>query len=275
MKKFLTSLAVFTSISYASLINGVAVTINDIPITLYDIDQEMVSKKLSKKEAVESIFDNILYDEEVKKKGISVDIFDVNNYIDKLAAANNMSSIDFKSLVRQQQDYDEFVKKVKEKLIHEQLVQKIAQGNIKVATDEDMQRYYDNNLDKYSLADTVEVIAYVSTDKRALLQIQQNPMADLPNVLKQTITLKQNEMNPQVKYILNNTKEKNFSVIFPQNKAYNMFFVSSKKDVTAEPFESVKTKIFNEMMLQREQSYLKEYFETLKITARIDIKDMN
>lgn len=272
MKKFLASLAVFTSISYASLINGIAVTINDIPITLYDIDKEMTSKSLSKKEAVESLFDNILYDEEIKKRGITVDIFDINSYIDKLAAANNMNSLDFKALIRQQQDYDTFTEKVRQQLIHEKLVMKIAQGNIKIATDEDMKRYYDNNMEKYSLADNIEVVAYVSPSKTALMQVQKKPMGDFENVMRQKLSLKQNELNPEVKYILNTTKEKSFSVIFPQNKAYNMFYIVKKENVTAQSFESVKTKIFNEIMLQREQNYLKEYFETLKITAQVEIK---
>lgn len=272
MKKILISLTAFASISYAALINAIAVTINDIPVTLYDIDKEMTEKRVSKKDAVESIFDTILYDQEVKKYGISVDIFDINSYIDKLAAANKMNTLDFKNVIRQQQDYDAFVEKVKQQLIHEKLVQRIAQGNIKLATEEDMKRFYENNIEKYSLADSIEVIAYVSNDKNALIQIQRNPMSEIQNVLKQNITLKQGEMNSQVKYLLNNTKEKSFSVIFPQNKAYNMFYVVNKKEVKAEEYESVKTKIFNEMMLQREQSYLKEYFETLKITAKIDIK---
>lgn len=272
MKKLLATLAILTSLSYGSLINGVAVTINNIPITLYDIDKEMVSKNLSKKEAVESLFDTILYDEEVKKRGISVDIFDINEYIDKLAASNNMNSLDFKALVRQQQDYDAFTQKIKEQLVHEKLIQKIAAGNLKIATDEDLKRYYENNKEKYSLADTIEVVAYVSNSKESLMKIQKNPMENIENVLRQKITLKQNELNPQVKYILNSTSQKSFSVIFPQNKAYNMFYILEKKDITKIPFEDLKTRMFNEIMMEREQAYLKEYFETLKITAQVEVK---
>ena len=272
MKKLLATLAVLTSLSYGSLINGIAVTINDMPITLYDIDKEMVSKNLSKKEAVESLFDTILYEEEIRKRGISVDIFDINDYIDKLAASNNMNPLDFKSLIRQQQDYDAFTEKVKEQLIHEKLVQKIAAGNLKIATDEDMQRYYDNNLEKFSIFDTIEVVAYVSNSKQALMKIQKNPMENVENVLKQKISLKQNELNPEVKYILNSTSQGKFSVIFPQNKAYNMFYILEKKDVTKIPFADAKTRIFNEIMMGREQAYLKEYFETLKITSQVKVK---
>lgn len=272
MKKILLSLAAVATFSYANLINAIAVTINDIPVTLYDIDKQMSEKRLTKKQAVEIIFDRILYDQEIKKHGITVDIFDINAYIEKLAAANNMNTLDFKSVIRQQEDYDAFVEKVKKQLIYEKLVRKIAQGNIKVASKEDMQRYYENNIDKYSLSDSIDVIAYVSKDKRALQELQKNPMGNIDGVLKQKITLHQDEMNPEVKYLLNTTKEKNFSVIFPQNQAYNMFYIINKKDKKAQDFKTVETKIFNEIMLQREQSYLKEYFETLKITAQIEVQ---
>lgn len=272
MKKILLSLAAVATFSYGSLINAIAVTINDIPVTLYDIDKQMSEQQISKKQAIESIFDKILYNQEIKKHGINVDIFDINGYIEKLAAANNMNTLDFKSVIRQQEDYDRFIEKVKKQLTHEKLVKKIAQGNIKVASQEDMKRFYENNIQRYSLADSIDVVAYVSKNKQALQQLQRNPMANVQGVLKQNITLKQAEMNPEVKYLLNSTKEKSFSVIFPQNQAYNMFYVINKKDKKAQSFESVENKIFNEIMLNREQSYLKEYFETLKITAQIDVK---
>jgi hypothetical protein len=91
------------------------------------------------------------------------------------------------------------------------------------------------------------------------------------NIIIQNITLKQNELTPQSKYILNSTKSKKFSAIFAQNKNYNMFFVKEKKDIKILTLEEVKDNIFQNIMKRREQSYLKEYFETLKITANIKV----
>jgi len=48
-------------------------------------------------------------------------------------------------------------------------------------------------------------------------------------------------------------------------------FRIAKDSIQVVPFEKVKNKIFNIIMNQREQKYLKEYFETLKITADIKI----
>jgi hypothetical protein len=50
-----------------------------------------------------------------------------------------------------------------------------------------------------------------------------------------------------------------------------MFFIKDKKNVKTIAFEDVKNKIFNEIMQKREDALLKEYFETLKMTADIQI----
>ena len=129
MNKLILTL-VFTSISlYAGLVNAIAITINDTPITLYDIDEESQTKKISKDQAVSQLIDAILYEQELENNRISVDMFDVENYIEKLAARNKMNMLDFKSLVRQQQDYELFKEKIKKQLLHQKLISKIAGGN--------------------------------------------------------------------------------------------------------------------------------------------------
>ena len=83
--------------------------------------------------------------------------------------------------------------------------------------------------------------------------------------------MKQVELNPQTKYILNSTKEKSFTAIFSQNNNFNMFYIQKKKDVAVLTYENVKERIFQMIMKKRESDYLKEYFETAKITAEINV----
>ena len=267
MKKYILLLISTLTISYAGLVNGIAVIINDKPITLYDIDKKMEQDRLSKRQAVEKIMDDLLYDNEIKQHNISVDLLEIDNYIQKLADTNNMDVLDFKALIRQQQDYEAFKESVKKRLIHDKLVRKIVSGNLKRASTQDIELFYQNNHEQYKIADTLEVIAYVSKDKKLLESLKSNPLMKNNAILVQSLTLKQDELNPKVKYVLNATKEKSFSSVFVQNETYNMFYVTEKKDITAIPLEQVETKIFNQIMQKRENNYLKEYFESLKITA--------
>jgi hypothetical protein len=50
-----------------------------------------------------------------------------------------------------------------------------------------------------------------------------------------------------------------------------MFFVKDKKDIKTLSFDEAKNQIFNTMMKKREQTYLQNYFETLKITADVQV----
>jgi len=271
MKKYILSLLVSGTFAYAGMVNGIAITVNNTPITLYDIDNTMETKKLSKQKAVDILIDEKIYEQELKNKNVSVDIFDIDNYIEKLAANNKINTLDFKALVRQQQNYELFKEDIKKQLLHQKLIRKVAEGKIKVASTEDIKIFYNNNKEQYKIADTIDVVAYVSKNKQLLNQLKSNPMLQDKSIVIQNITLKQNELTPQSKYILNATKAKQFSAIFAQNKNYNMFFVKEKKDIKVLTLDEVKDNIFQTIMKNREQSYLKEYFETLKITADIKI----
>ena len=101
-------------------------------------------------------------------------------------------------------------------------------------------------------------------EKRLLNQVAANPMMNDPRVMSQDITFNYNELNPQVRYVLQNTKENQFSPIFAQKENYNMFYVKNKTGVKVLPFDEVKEKIFQTIMEQRETNFLNEYLEHLK-----------
>jgi len=271
MNKIVLSI-IFCSISmYAGLVNAIAIIVNDTPITLYDIDKEVENTKVTKAVAVSKLIDKILYDQALLSNKVGVDIFDVDNYIEKIAANNKMNVLDFKSLVRQQQDYTLFRKNIEKQLIHQKLIAKIARGKLKVATEDDMKIYYENNKEQFKIADTIDVVAYISKSKPSLNALKKNPLIQDDKIVSQDISMKQSELNAQTKYILNSTQEKTFSAIFAQNQNYNMFFVKEKKDITNLSFEEVKEQIFQVIMKKREQDYLAEYFETNKLTADIKV----
>jgi parvulin-like peptidyl-prolyl isomerase len=180
-----------------SLINAIAVVVNDTAITLYDIDEVMVKQNLSHNQAVGKLIDDVLYENEIEKFGIHLDDDELKSYIEQLALSNNMSVKKFKSeLVKQGQNYDIFLESIKKRILNQKLLGKIAAGKLKIASDEDMKLFYENNIGDFRI---------------------------------------------------------------------------DQSSIQVVPFEKVKGKIFNIIMTQREQKYLKEYFEALKITADIKV----
>ena len=77
--------------------------------------------------------------------------------------------------------------------------------------------------------------------------------------------------NLKCNFLLNETKTNTFTPIFTANKQFVALFIIKKEGTTALNFETVKGKIFNDIMTTREKKHLKEYFEKQKLTADIKI----
>ena len=272
MYKLFLSLVVSSGISFAGMINGIAIIVNDEPITLHDIDKTMSVNKVGKNEAVSYLIDKILYDQLVQENNISADIFEINDYIEKLANSNGMDVYTFKSVVKQKYpDYAVFENEAKNAVIRQKLVQKIVKGQLAIATQEDMELYYEKNKNQFLTANTFQVIQYSSKNKTSLINALKNPMIIPDDVQRDSTTLETQKLPAQMQFLLNETKESSFTPIFTANKQFVALYVQKKLGSTSLGFESVKAKIFNDIMSAREKKYLKDHFEKQKLTADIKI----
>ncbi len=253
----------------AGLINSIAISVNDYPITLQDIDTKMTQMKSTKEIAIASLIDEVLYQQSLEKYNISVDNFDIDNYIDKIAKNNKMTSYEFKNAVKQQENYDQFIEKIRLQLRHQKLISAISANNLIMANEEDLKIYYNNHISEFQIAKKIDAIHYTTKDKNLLEQLKTNPLLADPTLGVQNETFDIDTVSPQMKYILTQTNEKSYSSIFLENKTYNMVYVSKKDAIEAIPLETIQDNIFNTIMTQRENDYLKSYFEKLKITADI------
>ncbi len=272
MKKSFLSLLLCSSLSFAGIVNGVALTVNEDPITLYDIDKTMVENNLGKNEAVNLLIDKILYEQMVKTQNITADLFDINDYTEKLAAQNGMDVFTFKSIVKQKySDYSVFENEAKDVIVRQKLIQKIVKGQLAVANEEDLKIYYENNKNKFTTAQSYQIVQYSSKSKTALINFMRNPLSIPQDVEKENLVLKTGNLEAQTQYILNETPANSFTPIFIANRKFTAIFVVSKDGETSLDFDSVKGKIFNDIMTSREKKYLKDYFEKQRLTADIKI----
>ena len=272
MYKLFLALLVSSGISFAGIVNGVALTVNDQPITIYDIDKTVSINKISKNEAVGLLIDKTLYEQAVSQNNITADVFDVNEYIERLAKANGMDLYSFKAIVKQKYaNYADFEEEAKDAVIRQKLIQKIVKGQLAVATQEDMELYYEKNKSQFSTSKAYEVTQYTSKNKASLANAINNPMVIAADVEKTSLKLGVQSLQPQMQFLLNETKTNTFTPIFTANKQFVALFIIKKEGTTALNFETVKGKIFNDIMTTREKKHLKEYFEKQKLTADIKI----
>lgn len=272
MRKVVLTLLVSVSISLADMINGIGLIVNDDPITLYDIEKRKVELNITRDEAVAQLVDQALFDQLIKKYNITADVYDVDNYLEKVAASNGMDLYTFKSVIKQKyNDYAKYEEQTKQLIIRQKLTDRLVRGNIKIASEEDLKIYYENNPSMFKMSTTVKAIQYSSPDRNALNTIVRNPLMDLQNVSKAPVELDQRNINPQLRYMINETKINQFTPIFSTGKEFVTLMIQKKENIQTIAFEDVKDRIFNIIMQDREQKYLKDYFEKLKLSAEITI----
>ena len=272
MHKLFLALLISTGISFAEMTNGIALTVNDEPITLFDIEKTMNENKISRNQAAALLIDKALYEQAIAQNFIGADVFEINEYIEKLASSNGMDLYTFKSVVKQKYgNYETFENEAKDAVIRQKLIKKIVKGQLAVATQEDMELYYEKNKDQFSTSKFYDVVQYASSNKASLVNTINNPMVVADDVQKTPLKLGVENLQPQLQFLLNDTKINNFTPVFSANKQFITLLVVKKEGTSALGFETVKAKIFNDIMMNREKKYLKDYFEKQKLTADIKI----
>jgi parvulin-like peptidyl-prolyl isomerase len=272
MKKILFLCVLAFNFLYSSPISSIALKVNDEIITTYDIQSLMQEKNINQKQAVDLLVDQALYNQEIEKHNIRISEQEYTNYLHRLAQKNGITIDSLKSMMAQKYgSYEIFENQTKQKMIQEKLVGAIARGKIKVATSDDLKIYYDKHSELFKSANVFDIVEYASKNKNVLLSVAKNPMikTDLVSINPRRLT--QTNLNPQIRALLNSTPIGTFTPVLKAQDGFVMLYLKNKSDFTVIPFEQVKSQIFDKMMYERESSYVKDYFEKLKLTADIEV----
>ncbi|MDX4062660.1 peptidyl-prolyl cis-trans isomerase [Aliarcobacter skirrowii] len=272
MKKILLIFSLFIGFTLANTINGIAVLVNEDPITIYDIKEDMKKRVVDENISVSYLIDKTLFEQLVKQNNISADIFDINEQIEKLANSNGMDVYSFKSIIKQKYpNYNDFENEVKDSVIRQKLIKKLVRGQLAIATIDDVKLYYEKNISKYQTSKYFYVTQYSSSNKEDLIEKISTPMKVIPSVTVSELKIDSKDINAQLQYVLTTTKNRSFTPIFTLNNQYISLYVKNKEGSEAINFDIVKDRIFNEIMEQREKVFLEQHFEKQKLTADIKV----
>lgn len=272
MKKILLIFSLFIGFTLANTINGIAVLVNEDPITIYDIKEDMKKRGVDENSSVSYLIDKTLFEQLVKQNNISADIFDINEQIENLANSNGMDVYSFKSIIKQKYpNYNDFENEVKDSVIRQKLIKKLVRGQLAIATIDDVKLYYEKNISQYQTSKYFYVIQYSSSNKEDLIEKISTPMKVIPSVTVSELKIDSKDINAQLQYVLTTTKNRSFTPIFTLNNQYISLYIKNREGNEAINFDIVKDRIFNEIMEQREKVFLEQHFEKQKLTADIKV----
>jgi peptidyl-prolyl cis-trans isomerase SurA len=268
MKIVLTLLLLFFSLQ-AKVIDKIAIVVNNIPITTYDIEK-MTKQTKNKNIAIETLINKALIKSAIKEKGIYIDDFDIENKIEKIAKRNNMSLFDFKTMLIKKGEFDDLKKQIKQQLE----ISKLLNYFNKRITKDDIQNYYDSHKDEFMVAQKIDATVYSSNNPNTLKQLKENPLLNSSNVEMKEMNFDYNQTNPKLMMFLNEVKLNSFSKIAPisQNK-FSLFYITKKEGNVTLPFEIAGNIIYEKLLNKQNQKAIQDLLAKLK--AKADIQFLN
>lgn len=256
----------------AGTVDGISLIINKEPITLYDVFKYSQRFNLSKKEALDILVQQKLEESEIKKLGINIENFEVDQYIEKLAANNSMSQTDFIAMLKSKNiDIYEYKDELKNKLKRDKLYQKIVNTKLQQMGDGELKAYYNENLHEFSQASGFDVTIYTSANQESLIALRQNPMSTFKDVELKEGSFQAGKIDANLATLLNKTATNTFSTIVKSDQNYVMFYVKNKHNAQTVSFDDAKNYIQAKLSEGKEQKAIQEYFEKLKSSANIKV----
>jgi len=263
--KFLISLFVVVSI-YAQIIDKIDVLVNNIPITSYQIQKTAKELNIDKKQALSYLIDKAILKSAIKKRGIYVDDFDIDNAMKKIAQRNGMSLFNFKNYLLQKGELDKLKNQIRLDLQREKLLKTL---NVKVSED-DIKKYYETHKKEFMLPSKIEVTKYESNNKNELIQVIKNPLLNQNNNIEiKDMTLDSDNTNPDLLAFLAKYKNDTFTPIINFENKFASFYIIKKDTPKPLPYKMVAPKIYSILLQKAQNEALKDFIEKLRAKADI------
>ena len=261
MKKVL-FLLLFLASSYAGVVDGIAVIVDNEPITLYEIDQAQRELGFSREQAVNFLIKRKVEDTLIKERNIGIDEYLVAERFKGMAEKNGLSLSKFKSaIIRKNGSIGGFYKGIRKQLQREKLYSMIIRSEVQKPTDVELKNYYLSNKNLFSMPTHVELIKYSSFSKNLLREVQRNPMLQNPDIKREVAKIDLRKMNRQILEIILQTKEGSFTEILPVNRNLSMLlYIKNKIGAKEFDFEANKDKVMMIYYKTQESKVLRNFF---------------
>lgn len=274
MNKLLLLLAL-TPLLFADIIGGIAITVDDETITLYEIKKEQEITQQTIKQTVDQLIRSKLESIEAKKRQISISNREVLSDLKQMAEQNNMTLPQLYEAMSSARNLSESQtkRKTREKLLKQKLFNAIAMSEMEEPTDTEVEEYYNLHLKEYQIPKSIDTVVYTSKSKEALQQKISNPMMYLPEVKTENTKLETAKINPRLAELIIQTEDSSFTPILPQpgGSGHMSFYVVQKNEINTPSLELIRPQVENKIMQDNREHILNDHFQRMRLNADIKV----
>ncbi|MGM0622627.1 MAG: hypothetical protein ACQESH_01270 [Campylobacterota bacterium] len=270
MKILLTILLLSVAV-YASLVNAVAIVVDQKPITLLEIDSVMQQQGVSENEAAEILVQRALYEIEAQKYGIEVSDYEVEAELERVAQRNGMDLDQLIEMIQNSgQSYSAYRENFAQQIQSKKLFDNIASSQLSQPSQQALKVHYQNNIDKFTTFKTAQVIQYVATNKAQLQQYISDPFSSSEGVERNKQTVSSDELSGNLLYMIENTSVRKFTPIIPVGQQFVALYIQDKEGKIVKEFQSVQNQVLQSWRESQREQVIKQHFQ--KVRAQTDIE---
>lgn len=251
--------------------NGIAVIIENEPITVNEVRKAAAQLQTSETNALNLLIRDRLETAQIKNLKIEASDYELNQRLQKIASESGMSTSDLRSAVLSKGgDYAQFKDDVAKTIKQEKLYQSIfAEAKINISENA-ARAYFEQNRDLFAHFTDASVTRYVASSAQ-LLEVARHssPMNTNHNVHMDVLDLKSEQIPPQLRTIFQQTPDGTFTQIFQTPEGFEMFYVASKKGQTMPEFDEVRDEAMNALYKLEQDRVIGEYFNKLRAKANV------
>ena len=254
--------------------NGIAVIIENEPITVNEVRKAAAQLQTSEANALNLLIRDRLETAQIKNLKIEASDYELNQRLQKIASESGMSVSDLRSAVLSKGgDYAQFKDDVAKTIKQEKLYQSIF-ADAKINISENAARaYFEQNRDLFAHFADVSVTRYVAPSMQLLEAARHSsPMNTNHSVHMDVLDLKSEQIPPQLRTIFQQTPDGTFTQIFQTPEGFEMFYVASKKGQTMPEFDEVRDEAMNALYKLEQDRVIGEYFN--KLLAKANVKHL-
>ena len=271
MKKILavTFLSLFL-FANASMVDGVAIIVDNQPIMMSEIAKTRASLNISKKEAIDKLIIQKLQKNALESIKVGED--EVDQKIAQIAARNKVSEAKMRGLLKQQgTSWAQYRENIKREIQKQKFFQTEVLSSIERPSEDELKLYYKNHKEMFSLPISITMTEYKAKTKRDLEIFFSNPLAGGADVNSRKFTQKVEKISPALLPLLLQTPNGGITPAIDSGNGYLVYYVESKNGIRKKSFEDAHDAILQKWEEEQRESALKDYFEKQRTKAVIEI----
>jgi len=263
---YFTGLILLTFTLQAKMMDGIALIVEGEAVTTAEIKALQTQMGVSKKESIDLLIQDRLQKSAMKDIKISEESID--SKIAEIAAQNNLTIPKMQKILLQQgTPWVKYRKSIKESLKKSKFFQKEVVASIPEPSKNEIETFYDNHKEFFTIPTHISVIEYSSPSKDKIDRFLQTHKAK--NIKSRNMTKVTKKMEPSLLTTLLQTQNGNYTRPINTGVNYIVFKVLSKKGKSTMPFEAAQGAVIAKWKEQQQQKALKGYFEKLRTRAEI------